>query len=183
MAQEYRAKDAPQPPREEPTTRGPHKYRRFFHGAPVTAPGGAVPFQVPEEFADDLGRHLERNAFWRREELIDMAGPDGLLDVTTLPAPTVRQDPPESGPDSWLNPGPWVPVSTPLPDRAVRRRADEIDLDDLTDEQAEAIRVENEAIQAALARRERWRARLAEADERVAQPAETDEEADPGDDA
>lgn len=164
MVQEYRAKGAPKPPPEETPGKGPHRHRWVFHGPPVTAPGGAVPFQVPEEFADDLARHLVSTGFFHRDELLALAGPEGMLDVATLPAPTIRHDPPEAGPETWLNPGPWVPVSTPLPDRA---RGRQVNLDDLTDEQVEALRVENEAIAEAIARRERWRKRLAEADPRT----------------
>ena len=97
---------------------------------------------------------------WSRDELIALAGPSGVLRPADLPAPTMRHDPPPAGPVSWLNPGPWVPVSTPPPVPAPT----EVDLTDLSDEQAEAARIEAEAVQEALRRREIWKARLAEAD-------------------
>ncbi|MDZ4234911.1 MAG: hypothetical protein U1C73_14410 [Dietzia sp.] len=162
MVQEYRAHGAPPPiPEDDPTPAGgPHRYKWVFHAPPVTGPGGHVPFQVPEEWADDLGQHLENLSFWQRDDLVRRAGPDGMLNVLELPEARMRQDPPLAGPSNWLNPGPWVPVSTPAP----ARQQTEVDLNELTDEQAEAIRVEADAVQEALRRREVWKARLAEAD-------------------
>jgi|SRR5699024_792167 len=148
MAQEYRAKGSKRPvSRGEEPRKGPHKYRWAFHGAPVSGPGGAVPFNVPEEIADDLGRHLERLSFWTRGELLDLADADGVLDVTDLPEAKFRHDPPPAGPDSWLNPGPWVPVSTPKPEKA------DVDLDTLSDEEAALVEAEADAVKEALRRR------------------------------
>lgn len=170
MVQEYRAKDAPPPSppndREPPAGKGPHKHRWVFHGVPVTAPGGHVPFQIPEEFADDLGRHLTANGFYHRDELIAKADPDGKLDVSTLPPPSLRHDPPLAGPEGWLNPGPWVPASSPPP----APRLDTvlpIDPEDLSDAEADALKVEADAMQDVLRRREQSKMRRAEADPHV----------------
>lgn len=114
--------------------------------------------QLPEEWSDDLGRHLERLGFITRDELDELADEDGMVDVSAVPAARIRHDPPQSGPDSWLNPGQWVPVSAPQP----KMRHGEVDLSALSDDEAEAVRVEAEAIQEALHRREIWKARLAE---------------------
>lgn len=168
MTSEYRAKGSPPPPppsEEPPAGGGPHKHRWVFHGAPVTAPGGHVPFQIPEEFADDLGRHLVANAFWHRSELIAMADPDGKLDVSSLPPASLRQDPPLAGPTDWLNPGPWVPASSPPP--GPRADALPINPEDLSDAEAEALKFETEAMQDVLRRREILKMRLAEEDPRV----------------
>lgn len=163
MAHEYRAKGAPRPRTESPAPRGPHKYRHVFHGPPVTAPGGHVPFQIPEEFADDLGRHVESCGFWSHRELVARADENGMLNVAELPGATIRQDPPPSGPRVWGNFGPWVPVSTPAPAHAVPEVAN---LDDLTDEQAEAARLEAAAVQEGLRRRARGREMRAQTDPR-----------------
>lgn len=176
MTKEYRAKGAPPPPPkdQQPTTSGPHKHRWVFHGAPVTAPGGHVPFQIPEEFADDLGRHLVANAFYHRDELIAMADPDGKLDVSTLPPASLRQDPPLAGPSTWLNPGPWVPASSPPPKPPVDLLP--INPEDLSDAEAEALKVETEAMQDVLRRREVFKQRLAEADPHVSEVNDDDTE-------
>ena len=164
MAQEYRARGAA--PKVDPSTRrkpdGPPRLRWVFHGPPITAPGGAVPFMVPEEIADDLARHLERLAFWSRDELADMADEDGMLDVGRLPERTIRHDPPADGPLEWFNPGPWVPVSEPEPTHRVK-----INPADLTDEQARMLAEERAEIDEALRRREHMKMRYAEADPHV----------------
>lgn len=147
MTQEYRADNVgPRPELPPSVVDGVHKYRWLFKAPPVTAPGGeTAPFTVPETFADDLGKHLERNAFWSRAELIALADADGNLKPEALPGPTIRQDPPEEGPDVWINPGRWVPIGAPAPKRA----------DDLTDEQAAALRQQMEAAQRLLDERDR----------------------------
>lgn len=158
MAQEYRAKGAPKPVEDRPS-KGPHKYKWVFHGPPVTAPGSHVPFNIPEEFAEDLGRHLESLGFHTRDELVALADEDGRVDVAALQGARIRHDPPQAGPPSWLNPGPWVPVSAPPPS------AGGVDLTGVDDDTAEALRVEAEAIQEGLRTREVWLARLAEEEE------------------
>lgn len=160
MAKEYRAEGsqaegAPNPIGARPSN-GPHKYKHVFHGPPVTAPGSHVPLNLPEEFAEDLGRHLESLSFITRAELVAMAGPDGMLNVAGLPGPRIRQDPPTDGPPSWLNPGPWVPVSAPEPVRGP------VDLTGLDDRTAEVLRAETEAIQEGLRTRDVWLAHLEE---------------------
>ena len=95
MAKEYRARgSAPKsdPPKRGP--KGPPRLRWVFHGPPVTAPGGSVPFMVPEELADDLARHLERLSFWSKDDLVDMADSSGMLNVNALPDRVIRHDPP-----------------------------------------------------------------------------------------
>lgn len=161
MVEEYRAKDAP--PREEtpPPANGPHRYRYVFHGPPVTAPGGHVPMMLLEEIADDLARHIELLSFRSYDDLVAMADENGMVRVSALPKPKIRQEPPPAGPAEWVNPGPWVPVDAPR-GAAVPR---EVNLNNLTDEQAEAMRVEAEAVQEALERREAIRRRLQEGDE------------------
>lgn len=166
MAQEYRARGSKrQERRREPAQSGPPRYKWVFHGTPVTAPGGHVPFMVPEELAEDLARHLERLAFWTKEELAEMAGEGGLLDVATLPDRTIRHDPPPEGPLEWFNPGPWVPVSEPAPSQRVR-----VDPSTLTDEQARALEEERRDIEETLRQRERMKARMAESDPHVRGP-------------
>lgn len=165
MVQEYRAKGAP-PRQDEPTARakstGPHRLRWVFHGAPVPAPGGHVPFMVPEEIADGLAQHLESLSMWTRDELLDMADEDGMLDVRVLPPRSIRHDPPASGPHVWGNPGPWVPVSEPEPAHRTK-----INPADLTDEQAAALAEERAEIDEALRRREAMKLRWANADPHV----------------
>ena len=163
MAKEYRARgSAPKsdPPKRGP--KGPPRLRWVFHGPPVTAPGGSVPFMVPEELADDLARHLERLSFWSKDDLVDMADSSGMLNVNALPDRVIRHDPPAEGPLEWFNPGPWVPVSEPAPTTRVK-----INPADLTDEQAEALAEEKAEIEEALRRREHMKMRYAEADPNV----------------
>lgn len=162
MVQEYRAKGAP--PRTPDSGRGSDaggRFKHVFHGPPITAPGGAVPFMVPEEIAEDLSRHLDRLAVYTRDELVALAGPGGMLDVAALAGPRIRQDPPVSGPRSWHNPGQWVPVSAPVP---AARVVEPPDMTAMSDEQAEAARLDAEAVLEGERRRRVWKARLAEAD-------------------
>lgn len=162
MAREYRARDSRRTaPQGRPST-GPPKYKWVFHGTPISAPGGSVPFMVPEEIAEDLARHLERLSFWERQELLDLADENGMLDVRALPERTIRHDPPPEGPLEWFNPGPWVPVSEPDPSPRVR-----IDPSTITDAQARAMEEERREIEDALRRREAMKRRYAEADPHV----------------
>lgn len=130
---EYRGDNLPPRPQLPPSTvSGEHKYRWLFNAPPVSGPEGEqVPFSVPVEFADDLGKHLERNSLWTRAELIEIAQQyGGTLHPEVLPEPTIRHDPPPSGPETWINPGPWVPMGAPVKPRP----------EDLSDEQAQALR-------------------------------------------
>lgn len=162
MAKEYRAPGSPQSAREQRPPAGAPKYKWAFHGAPISAPGGAVPFMVPEEIAEDLSRHLERLSFWERQELLDLADENGMLDVRSLPERTIRHDPPPEGPLEWFNPGPWVPVSAPEPSTRVQ-----IDPTTITDAQAREMEQERREIEEALRRREAMKRRYAEADPHV----------------
>jgi len=162
--QEYRAKDAPTPRKSsaaQSKRSGPHRYRWLFHAPPITGPGGrAVPFTVPEQYADDLGRHIERAGMFSIDALTELADADGTLNVHELPKAQIRHDPPASGPRHWLNPGPWVPADAP----AAPRKAEAPDLTHLSDEEAAALEAEQEAIDDALRRRAVWREKLRQAD-------------------
>lgn len=161
MVEEYRAQGAPPPidvDQQHADPSGPHKYKWAFHAPPVTGPGGHVPMQMPEEWSDDLGRHIESLGFITRDELVALADADGVVDVNAIPGARIRHDPPQTGPRSWLNPGQWVPVSAPPP----TMQHGEVDLSALSDEEAEAVSVEAEAIREALRRREVWKSRLAD---------------------
>lgn len=161
MAQEYRSRrQIPKPEPKAPA--GPPRLRWVFHGPPVSAPGGSVPFMVPEEIADDLARHLERLSFWSRQELLDRADENGMLDVRALPDRTIRHDPPAEGPLEWYNPGPWVPLSEPSPTTRVK-----MDPTTITDEQARAMAEEKADIEETLRRREAMKRRYAEGDPHV----------------
>ena len=163
MAKEYRARGAaPKAKAPKRGPKGPPRLRWVFHGPPITAPGGSVPFMVPEEIADDLARHLERLSFWTKDELADLANEDGTLNINVLPDRTIRHDPPAEGPLIWPNPGPWVPVSEAEPVQRVK-----INPADLTDEQADALAEEKAEIEEALRRREQMKMRYAEADPHV----------------
>lgn len=164
IVEEYRAPGAPprdERPPEAVSMSGPHRWRWVFHGAPISGPGGHVPFMVPEEYADDLARHLDSLGFYRRDELVERAGPDGMLDVTALRSATMRLDPPAEGPDTWLNPGQWVPVSTPAPEAHTAEPPDLREMDDAT---AAALEADAEAVREALRRRAVWKAKLDDAD-------------------
>lgn len=163
MVEEYRAKGAPPRQAKVPKARrGPSRFKNVFHAAPIPGPGGMVPFMVPEEIADGLGRHLEALSLWSRDDLVAMADADGKVDVTALPPPTIRHDPPEHGPNRWDNPGQWVPVGAPP---AVKRNR--IDATKLTDEQARMLEEERDEIEKALRAREIMKLRYENADPHV----------------
>lgn len=109
MVEEWKPLNPPAPP--EPATTaapaGPHKWRQSFRGLPVRTPEGPGPFSIPTELADDIATHVEALGFVSYEDLVAAIGVEGVEDLG-LPRPTRHQEPPEHGPDTWMNPPRWV---------------------------------------------------------------------------
>lgn len=114
MVQEWKPVNppAPPPPPEPPAAGGPHRWRQVFRGLPVHTPEGLGPFNIPCELADDIATHVEKSGFVHVDEIRALIAQAGVIDTVWLearmPRQTRRQEPPEHGPDIWMNPPRWV---------------------------------------------------------------------------
>lgn len=126
---------------------GPHRWLPWLRGIPM-ANGDPTNFQIHD--AQAFAVHLEKCGFVWGPELAALANEDGYIHVSQLPVQQIKQLPPEHGPDIWVNPtGKWVPVDAPDPEPTKV-----LDLTELTDEQAAAIKLDQAEITEALRRRE-----------------------------
>lgn len=133
--------------RKKKKEQGPHRWLRWLRGIPM-ANGHPTNWQIND--AQAMCDHLEKAGFARGPELAALANEDGYIHVSQLPVQQIKQLPPEHGPDIWVNPtGKWVPVDEPDPEPA---RV--LDLTELTDEQADALKLEQAEVAEALRRRE-----------------------------
>ncbi|WP_182359575.1 phage gene 29 protein family protein [Tomitella gaofuii] len=157
------------PPDPEPAgpDPGPARYRWVFHAPQGTPPGAGeeMGFQMPVELADLYARHAERAGLIHVDDVAALADKDGTVAVAGLPRQVIRHDPPEAGPECWVNPGKWVPMNAPPPKRV---EPEPVDVEALSDDQVKALKVEREAIDEALRRRSVWEQKMRVADDPAA---------------
>lgn len=133
--------------RKRKKEQGPHRWLRWLRGMPM-ANGQPTNWQIQD--AQAMCEHLEKAGFAWGPELAALANEDGYIHVDQLPVQQIKQLAPEFGPDIWVNPtGKWVSVDEPEPEPTKV-----LDLTELTDEQADALKVEQAEVAEALRRRD-----------------------------
>lgn len=140
--------------------RGPHPWLWRLRGMPL-ANGSPTNFQLHD--AQAIAEHLEKTGLVDAADLAKLANEDGHIHVDQLPVQQIKQLPPEVGPDVWTNPyGKWVGMDVEEPPK---REAP--DLSGLSDEEAELVRLDQEAIAEALRKRQELIERMNQADPHV----------------